>query len=166
MEKLVSTEKNSQLLPLLLKEELRVAVTTTVPLLPLVSLLPLATATLTSTLLGSLLNLEVVRVFEKCDVQLRCFSISSRLLNFRSGFSGFFRGKGFGRSSLLLLSFEPLRPLWPLDLGAVGELRAGTLLLKLLNMSFRGGDGEREPLLDLVSWVSLLAELLLDLKII
>lgn len=62
-------------------------------------------------------------------------------------------------SSSLPLSLEPFRPPWPLDLGAVGELRAGTLLLKLLRLSLRVGDGER----DVVSRVSLLAELLLDL---
>lgn len=43
---------------------------------------------------GSLLYLGEERVFEKCDVQFFCFSISSRELNFRSGFSGF---SGFGR---------------------------------------------------------------------
>lgn len=46
---------------------------------------------------GSLLNLGDVRALEKCDVQFFCFSISSRELNLRSGFSGF---SGFGRLTL------------------------------------------------------------------
>ena len=44
----------------------------------------------------------VVRVFEKCDVQFFCFSISSRELNFRSGFSGFSGLSDFNRDTLCI----------------------------------------------------------------
>lgn len=63
----------------------------------------------------------VVRVLEKCDVQFFCFSINSRELNFRSGFSGFSGFSVFSLDwfSILLESSLPI-PLvigWCLRLG-------------------------------------------------